>query len=303
MVTATPASGYVFNGWSGAASGTSNPVTITVDGNKTLTATFVPTYHTLSVSSTWGGATSPGAGTYSFMFGAQVTVTALPSSGYLFTGWSGAASGTSNPVTITVDGDEALTANFAAAADITPPSVPSNLSWNNADGTVTLSWLPSTDDVGVTGYELYYGSFYLGTFDGTSLALIGFKPGTPYVFTVKAHDGAGNVSVASNQATVLVPIGKDTTPPSTPSNLKATSVTSTSVSLSWTASQDDVGVVVYQVLQGATVARTVTSASATITGLTPSVSYTFGVQAFDAAGNASGLGGPLTVTTSAATTF
>jgi uncharacterized repeat protein (TIGR02543 family) len=296
-VTATPASGYVFTGWSGAASGTGNPVTITVDGNKTLTASFALVDYTLTVNNAGGGSTSPAAGTYSFASGTQVMVTATPASGYVFAGWSGAASGTSNPVTITMDGNKALTANFAAAQDITPPSVPSNLSWNNSDGTVELSWQPSTDNVGVTGYGLYYGSFFLGTFEGTSLALIGFKAGTPYVFTVKAQDAAGNVSAASNQATVLVPLGKDTTPPTTPSNLRATNVTSTSVSLSWTASTDDVGVVVYQVYQGATVARTVTSASATITGLTPSVSYTFGVQAFDAAGNASGLGGPLTVTT------
>jgi uncharacterized repeat protein (TIGR02543 family) len=303
VVSATPFSGYVFTGWSGAASGTSNPVTLSMNGNKTLTANFAVQSYTLTLSASGMGSTSPAAGVYSYTAGTTVVVSATPFSGYAFTGWSGAASGTSNPVTIAMDGSKTLTANFGVAPDTTPPSAPGSLSWENADGTVTLSWQPSTDAVGVTGYELYYGSFYLGTFDETLLALIGFKPGTPYVFTVKAHDGAGNVSGASNQATVLVPMGKDTTPPSTPNNLKATSVTSTSVSLSWTASSDDVGVVVYQVYQGQTLARTVTSASATITGLTPSTSYTFGVQAFDAAGNASGLGGPLAVTTSAATAF
>jgi uncharacterized repeat protein (TIGR02543 family) len=295
-VTATPASGYVFTGWVGAASGTSNPVTITVDGNKTLTATFVPTYYTLSVSSTWGGSTSPGAGTNSFMAGTQVTVTALPSSGYVFTGWSGAASGTSNPVTITMDGDKALTANFAAAQDITPPTMSSDLSWSMDGMTVTLKWSAATDDTGVVGYELYFGSFFLGTFEQTSVALIGFKSGTPYSFTVKARDAAGNVSFASNQTTVLFS-AEDTTPPSMPSSLKATSVTSSSVSLSWTASTDDVGVVVYQVYRDGMVSATVTSPKATIGGLSMGTSYSFAVTAIDAAGNVSPMSAPLTVMT------
>jgi uncharacterized repeat protein (TIGR02543 family) len=298
MVTATPASGYVFNGWSGAASGTSNPVTITVDGNKTLTASFVPTYYTLTVSNGWGGSTSPAAGTYSFMVGTQVMVTATAASGYEFAGWSGAASGTSNPVTVTVDGDKTLTANFAAAKDITPPSVPSNLSWAMDGMTVTLSWGAATDDTGVVGYDLYFGSFFLGTFPETSVAMIGFKSGTPYNFTVKARDAAGNVSVASNQTTVLI-YGDppDTTPPSTPSSLKTTSVTSSSVSLSWTASSDNVGVVVYQVYRDGMVVSTITSPRATLTGLSMGTSYTFAVTALDAAGNVSPLSAPLTVMT------
>ena len=298
MVTATPASGYVFTGWAGAASGTSNPVTITVDGNKTLTANFVPTYYTLTVNSTWGGSTSPAAGTYSYVSGTQVMVTAMPSSGYVFTGWSGAASGTSNPVTIGMDGNKTLTANFGAAADITPPSVPSNLSWGSDGLTVTLSWGAATDDTGVVGYDLYFGSFFLGTFQETSVAMIGFKPGVPYNFTVKARDAAGNVSAASNQATVLFS-GEDTTPPSAPSNLKATNVTSSSVSLSWTASTDDVGVVVYQVYRDGIVAATVTSTKANMTGLSMGTSYGFAVTAIDAAGNVSPQSTPLTVMTAA----
>ena len=41
MLTATPASGYVFTGWSGSATGTTNPLTVTMDANKSVTATFV----------------------------------------------------------------------------------------------------------------------------------------------------------------------------------------------------------------------------------------------------------------------
>jgi chitodextrinase len=186
---------------------------------------------------------------------------------------------------------------LASGADTQPPSAPSNLVWNASGGTVTLSWQPSTDDVGVADYLLYYGSFNLGAFTDSSLALIGFKPGTPYTFTVKARDAAGNVSVASNAVTVLLASGPDTTPPTAPTNLSATSVTSASVALRWTASTDDVGVVVYQVYVNGSLFRTVTTLTASVTGLSASTSYTFTVMALDAAGNTSSASAPLVVST------
>jgi arabinogalactan endo-1,4-beta-galactosidase len=187
------------------------------------------------------------------------------------------------------------------AADVTPPSAPANLAWSTADLTVTLSWGASTDDLGVVAYELWYGNFYLGGFADTTVALIGFKTGTPYTFTVRARDAAGNVSVASNQVTVLLGIAKDTVPPSAPTNLWASAVSDTRVSLRWTASTDDVGVVLYEVYQGSTLAVTAFgSTSATVSGLTPGASYTFTVRARDAADNASGFSAPVSATTTGA---
>jgi chitodextrinase len=187
----------------------------------------------------------------------------------------------------------------SAALDITVPSTPSNLVWTTDDQTVTLSWGASTDDVGVVAYELYFGSLYLGAFDGTSLALFGFKAGTPYVFTVKARDAAGNVSVASNPVTVLITSGLDTSPPSAPTNLAATSVTISSVGLRWTASTDDTGVVLYQVFANGTLAVAVpSSTSTTVSGLSASTTYSFVVKAVDAMSNVSLASATLSVTTS-----
>ena len=185
----------------------------------------------------------------------------------------------------------------AASTDLTPPSAPSNLTWASDGMTVTMTWGPSTDDVGVVSYDLLYGSFFLGTFSDTTLTLIGFKSGTPYSFTVKARDAAGNLSVASNTATVLLGAFKDTTPPSPPTGLKTTSVTDNRVTLSWTASTDDTGVVVYQVSSGASVVATAPAGTtATVSSLTPSTTYVFTVTALDAAGNVSP-GASITVTT------
>lgn len=115
-VTATAASGSSFSGWSGAATGTTNPVTITMDGNKTLTATFtggtVQTY-TLAIAASGNGTTNPSPGTYSYRAGTAVTITATASAGATFGGWSGAATGSANPLTLTVDANKSLTATFS----------------------------------------------------------------------------------------------------------------------------------------------------------------------------------------------
>jgi endo-1,4-beta-xylanase len=68
---------------------------------------------TLSVSGNGSGTTSPSAGNYSYKAGSAVTIAATALQGSVFSGWSGAATGSANPLTITMDGNKALTANFA----------------------------------------------------------------------------------------------------------------------------------------------------------------------------------------------
>jgi chitodextrinase/dienelactone hydrolase len=233
-----------------------------------------------------------GASRITSSFGPNATVSSLsPGTTYAFTVRAlDGAGNVSQP-------SSALSVTTIPTSDLTPPSAPANLTWA-ADGlTVTLTWSPSTDDVGVVAYELFFGNFRLGSFTDTVLTLIGFKPATPYVFTVKARDAAGNVSVASNQITVLLGGGDEPSPPTAPTNLTATNVTSSSISLRWTASTDDVGVVVYQVLVGGSVAATVTTTSATISGLTAGTAYRITAVALDAAGDVSAPSAALSVTT------
>jgi hypothetical protein len=95
--------------------------------------------------------------------------------------------------------------------------------------------------------------------------------------------------------------GGDTTAPSAPSGLAVTGTTSSSVSLSWTASSDNVGVTAHDVYRGTTLATTVSGNSpattATVSGLAASTSYTFTVKARDAAGNTSPASNAVTATT------
>jgi endo-1,4-beta-xylanase len=89
----------------------------------------------------------------------------------------------------------------------------------------------------------------------------------------------------------------DPTPPSTPTGLTASGVTSNSVNLSWTASTDNVGVTGYDIIRNGAVTNTVPGTSTTVTGLTPSTAYEFAVRARDAAGNTSANSTPVSVTT------
>ncbi|MFC4815787.1 MULTISPECIES: endonuclease [unclassified Flavobacterium] len=92
----------------------------------------------------------------------------------------------------------------------------------------------------------------------------------------------------------------DTTAPSVPTNLAASNVTSTSLTLSWSASTDNVGVTGYDVYMNGSFKTSVTSTTSSITGLTASTTYSFTVKAKDAAGNSSANSATFNVTTSTA---
>ncbi|MFE9426561.1 cellulose binding domain-containing protein [Kitasatospora sp. NPDC006697] len=95
--------------------------------------------------------------------------------------------------------------SFAATAgtgggggDTTPPSTPTGLAVTGTTSSgASLSWAPSTDNVGVTGYTVYRGGTQVGSTTGTSFTDSGLSPSTTYSYTVTAHDAAGNTSPAS----------------------------------------------------------------------------------------------------------
>jgi len=107
----------------------------------------------------------------------------------------------------------------------------------------------------------------------------------------------GQTGLGVNTFSVTSGGGGDTTPPSTPANLAASGVTSSSVNLSWSPSTDNVGVTGYDIIRNGSVTNTVTGTSTTVSGLTPSTSYQFAVRARDAAGNTSGNSNTVTVMT------
>ena len=112
-LTANPAQGYVFDHWSGDATGISNSVTVTMDSSKSIVANF-KTQYTLStsVSPSGTGTVAPSSGTYND--GTEVALTATPAQGYVFDHWSGDATGTSSPITVVMNSDKSIVAHFEA---------------------------------------------------------------------------------------------------------------------------------------------------------------------------------------------
>lgn len=95
---------------------------------------------------------------------------------------------------------------------------------------------------------------------------------------------------------------RDTTAPSAPTSLASTSKTASSITLSWNASTDNVGVTGYDVYANSILKTTVSGVTATITGLTASTAYSIYVKAKDAAGNASATSNTISVTTNSSGT-
>jgi chitodextrinase len=96
---------------------------------------------------------------------------------------------------------DSITYSGYSDPDTVPPTIPGNLRLtSNTDHMAALSWNPSTDDVGVTAYEIYKnGELYtIISSSQTSGRIMELAPSTAYTFTVKARDGAGNVSESSN---------------------------------------------------------------------------------------------------------
>ncbi|MFD0693491.1 NPCBM/NEW2 domain-containing protein [Paenibacillus sp. GCM10027628] len=90
-----------------------------------------------------------------------------------------------------------------SGSDTQAPTAPANLATSNiTQNSVQLSWTASTDNVGVTGYDIYKGAALAGTSTTTSFNVSGLTAGTAYSFTVKAKDAAGNLSTASNTVNI-----------------------------------------------------------------------------------------------------
>lgn len=90
-----------------------------------------------------------------------------------------------------------------SASDTVAPSVPTNVTASGTTATSTnLSWTASTDNVGVTGYDIYQGGVFKGSSTTTSYAVTGLTASTTYSFTVRAKDAAGNLSASSSAVSV-----------------------------------------------------------------------------------------------------
>jgi hypothetical protein len=166
--------------------------------------------------------------------------------------------------------------------DTQAPTAPTNLQPSAPDSNeIDLSWSPSSDNVGVAGYEVLRNGTQIGTSSSTGYQDLKVTPSTTYNYTVEAYDAAGNISQPSNTATITTPAPSNNPP--VISNVSSSGITSSSATISWTTEIPSSS----QVLYGATSSydhsstldtTQVTSHSQTIIGLSPTTTYHFAVQ-------------------------
>jgi hypothetical protein len=174
IATADPA--YDFVGWTVDLSGTSNPGSVVMNAAKTVRANFALKAFALSTSATAGGSVTAG-GTYPL--GVTVSISATPDAGHFFSGWSGDATGTGNPVAILMDRAKSVTALFTAKADQTITFAnPGNRSVDDPDIVLTAtasSGLPVTFTL-VSGPATLTGNLLRITGPG-AIAVTASQPG------------------------------------------------------------------------------------------------------------------------------
>ena len=193
------------------------------------------------------------------------------------------------------------TVTTLAAGDTEAPTTPTGLQGNAASTTeIDLSWNASTDNVGVTGYEIRRDGGLIDTVAGTSYSDTGLTANTNYSYTVAARDAAGNVSAESAAAAVSTLAAPDTEAPTTPAGLSGAGVTTTRIDLNWNASTDNVAVTGYEIRRDGGLIATVAGTAYSDTGLTANTSYSYTVAARDAADNVSAESGAAVASTLAA---
>ncbi len=178
--TATATSGWTFDGWSGDVVSTTNPITMTIDADKVITATFTtnsPT-HTLTTYTIGNGAVTPVSGIH--IAGTVVPVTATAGAGWAFSGWSGDVVSTANPLAVIMDADKVITGTFTidtdsdSIGDIIEEGAPNNGDGNN-DGTPDSqqSFIVSLPDAVTGDYLTLVGS------DGMSFTNVSVSSSPP----------------------------------------------------------------------------------------------------------------------------
>ena len=295
-LTAVPATGSIFSGWSGGGcSGSTTTCVVTMNSSQTVTANFstAPTQFSITSTNTGNGfgmvfgssgsnsnlincGVNSGATICSATVntGTAVILTATPASSSVFSGWTitgspaGTCTGITSPCTVTVNATTAVIANFTV--DTTPPSVPTGLTATPQSATqINLAWTASTDNVGVTGYNIYRGGVKVCTSATASYSDTGLTSATAYSYTVSAYDAAGNNSAQSASVSASTMSGI--------SNFVISNITSSGATLTWhtnavASSMVDYGLTSnYGLLGGQN--DSVTTHTAILTGLSAATVY------------------------------
>jgi chitodextrinase len=183
----------------------------------------------------------------------------------------------------------ALPVTTLKAPDITAPSVPAGLhSTGRSVTSVVLAWTASHDDVGVAGYDVVRDGTVVGSTTRTTFTDTGLAGSSTHTYVVRAFDTSNNASLNSNQISVTTLAAPDTAAPSVPTGVSASATGQTTINITWSAAQDNVGVTGYLVYRNGVLLTTTAGTGFGDAGLAPDTTYSYTVRAVDAANNTSG---------------
>ncbi|MBC8060588.1 MAG: fibronectin type III domain-containing protein, partial [Clostridiaceae bacterium] len=258
-----------------------------------ITGLSSPAKTSSSISLSWNASSdNVGVGAY-YIYKDGVCWTSTTSTSYTFTNLSPNSTYQFTVEARDAAGNRSVGGNLSVSiGDVTPPTAITGLSSPTKTSTsVSLSWNASSDNVGVEAYYIYKDGVCLTSTTLTSYTFTNLSPNSTYQFTVEARDVAGNRSPGNSLSISTL---SDTTPPTAVTGLSSPAKTSSSISLSWNASSDNVGVGAYYIYKDGVCWTSTTSTSYTFTNLSPNSTYQFTVEARDAVGNRS-VGGNLSV--------
>jgi uncharacterized repeat protein (TIGR02543 family) len=181
--TATANTGYTFTNWTdgGNSVSTNASYTFVINSNRTLVANFTANSFTLNVTATNGSVVkNPNQANYNS--GTTVQLTATPNTGYVFTSWSGDATGSTNPLTVNMNANKNITANFTL---IVLPNILGDAALFGAFG----------GGAGITnqGLNTVINNGSIGT-TGASTLITGFHDGTTADIYTETPLNKGNVT-------------------------------------------------------------------------------------------------------------
>ncbi|MEQ4303999.1 hypothetical protein ABNF97_21900 [Plantactinospora sp. B6F1] len=166
--------------------------------------------------------------------------------------------------------------------DVSPPTIPAHPRSVFGSQTLTLLWDASSDDRGVTGYEIFSNGSRIATTTGTSHTMP-VPPPMIFTFGIRAVDAAGNSSPFA-----IVKLGSlpDSDPPTVPTGLRLTRPQDGYFRLTWNPTRDNVFVAGYEVRQSGSISRVTLVGHPVAYGVYSGYgSYQFEVRAFDSSGN------------------
>ena len=184
-------------------------------------------------------------------------------------------------------------------SDTQAPTAPTNVTLSNITlNSINISWSASTDNFGVTGYNIYVDGILEAQTTNTNSTIVALNTNTDYNFTIIARDLINNMSAAASISGKTL---EDTEAPSIPINLSISNETDSSVKVSWTPSTDNNAVHGYEVYVDNSLKETTTNSFYTVSGLNTSTTYAIEIVAYDIDNNKSDKSNSINATTTAGT--